>query len=145
MSIGFFIDRNHEPTEQEISACLGTRLPLWDELIRYIRKTYAPEQDLKFLYGKEYGWGKRFRMKGKLLTNLFPSDGGFTVQIILNPKIVEIAMSMNIGENIRHVMENATPFPEGCWLFIPVESEKDLRDIRQVLDLKVNTSRLKKA
>jgi hypothetical protein len=144
MSIGFFIDRNHEPTEQEITACLGASLPLWDELIRYMRKTYSPEQDLKFLYGKEYGWGKRFRMKGKLLTNLFPSDGGFTVQIILNPKIVEIAMAMNIGENIRHVMEHATPFPEGCWLFIPVESEKDLRDIRQVLDLKVNTSRLKK-
>ncbi len=84
-------------------------------------------------------------MKGKLLTNLFPSEGGFSVQIILNPKIVEIAKAMDIGENARQVMENATPYPEGCWLFIPVESEKDLRDIRQVLELKVNTSRLKKA
>ncbi len=26
MSIGFFIDRNHQPTEQEITTCLGTSL-----------------------------------------------------------------------------------------------------------------------
>ncbi len=47
-----------------------------------------------------------------------------------------------MGENVRNVIAKATPYPEGRWLFIAVKSEDDLRDIHQLLALRVETKHL---
>ncbi len=63
MSIGLFTDKQHEPTRTEIDEAVGTRLPLWHELSQFIREKYAPTEDFKFLYGKNYGWDCGFGSK----------------------------------------------------------------------------------
>jgi len=37
---------------------------------------------------------------------------------------------------VRKIIEAAKPYPEGCWLFIPVGSEADLRDVKRLLTAK---------
>jgi hypothetical protein len=37
---------------------------------------------------------------------------------------------------VQQVIEKAHPYPEGRWLFVPVESETDIRDIKQLLSLR---------
>jgi len=113
----------------------GTRF-LWDELVAHIRITYKSVEDFKFLYGKNYGWGYRFRVKGKLLTALYPTNGGFTVQIILSPEAVETARSISKSQNVRKAIDEANPYPEGRWLFIRVEDAVDLEAIYRLLELK---------
>jgi hypothetical protein len=142
MSIGVFCDKHSEPSLPEINITVGPRLPLWDELIGTIRERYTPLEDLKFLYGKEYGWGIRFRMKGQLLTSLYPTEGGFTVQINLNPADIDTALGMQPGKNVQQAIARANPYPEGRWLFIPVESSADLEDIYRLLELRVKSKRL---
>jgi hypothetical protein len=93
------------------------------------------------LYGDKYGWGLRFSTKGKLLTSLYPVQGGFTVQIILGPEAVKKAQGMKMGRNVKRAIARAKPWPEGRWLFIPVKSEKDFRDIQQLLALRVEPKR----
>ena len=44
--------------------------------------------------------------------------------------------SLQSGRNVQLAIERAHPYPEGRWLFIPVESENDLQDIRQLLALR---------
>ncbi len=141
MSIGAFTDKQHEPTESDIHETIGLKLPLWDELICHIKDTYTPAEDFAFLYGKNYGWGWRFRTKGKLLTAFYPSSGGFTVQIILSPEDIETVQAMDAGKNVQQAIERANPYPEGRWLFIPVESPVDLVDIRRLLELRNNWNR----
>jgi len=142
MSIGLFTDKKHQPTDTEIHKAIGSRLSLWQELIRYIREGYAVQEDLKFLYGKNYGWAQRFRVKRQLLTSLYPTEGGFTAQVNLGPEAIEKAQSMELGKNVRQAITRAHPYPEGRWLFVPVESEEDLRDVQRLLELRVNTRRL---
>lgn len=72
MSVGVFTDKHHEPTETEILEALGSKLALWQDLIEFIRETYPAQEDFRFLYGKHYGWARRFRTKGRLLTSLYP-------------------------------------------------------------------------
>lgn len=136
MSISAFTDKNHLPTEEEIRAAVSPRLEEWDKLIQYIRETYAPEEDWKFLYGKKYGWALRFRIKGKLFTSLYPAESGFAVQIILSQPDVEKALKMNPGENVRTAIEKATPYEEGRWLFITIESDSGIRDVQSLLSIK---------
>ena len=143
MSIGAFVDKKQQPSESEIRQVLGSKLIVWQELVQYIREHYPSDEDFKFLYGKKYGWALRFRKRGQLLTSLYPTVGGFTVQINLGPAAIDRTQNMELGENVREVIEKATPYSEGRWLFIPVKSEEDVRDIHQLIALRVETKRLR--
>jgi hypothetical protein len=143
MSIGAFVDKKHQPSDEEIHQVIGPKLPVWEELLHYIREHYPSDEDFKFLYGKKYGWALRFRKHGKLLTSLYPSEGGFTIQINLGPEAIEQTSNMQLGANVQQVIDNATAYPEGRWLFIPIKSKDDVRDIHQLLALRVETKRLR--
>jgi hypothetical protein len=136
MSVGIFTERKHQPTDAEIRQAIGPKLSLWQTLLRFIRDQYPVQEDFKFLYGKNYGWARRFRIKGQLLTSLYPTNGGFTAQVNLSSEAVEKAQGMKLGKNVQQAIERAHAYPEGRWLFIPVESEKDLRDIQRLLALR---------
>jgi len=142
MGVGMFTDKKHQPTDAEVLAAIGGRLLLWQELVRHIRAEYPAEEDFRFLYGKSYGWALRFRIKGQLLTSLYPTQGGFTAQVNLGPAAVEQAQGMKLGENVQQAIARAHPYPEGRWLFIPVESEQDLQNMVRLLALRVETKRL---
>ena len=142
MSIGAFTDKKYQPAEDEILKVIGPKLSTWQELIRFIRENYPSDEDFRFLYGKKYGWALRFRIRGQLLTSLYPAEGGFTVQINLSQAAIERALGMELGQNVREVIARANPYPEGRWLFIPVRSPDDIRDIHQLLALRVETKRL---
>ena len=143
MSIGVFVDKKYQPSEAEIQQVLGSKLAIWQTLVDYIREHYPSDEDLKFLYGKQYGWALRFRKRRQLLTSLYPTEGGFTVQINLGPGAIEQTRNMTLSENVRAVIDKATPYSEGRWLFIPVKSAEDLHNIQQLLALRVETKRLR--
>lgn len=142
MGIGAFTDKKQQPAEDEVMKMIGPRFPTWQELLRFIRTNYPSDEDFKFLYGKKYGWARRFRIRGKLLTSLYPTEGGFTVQVNLSPEAVEQALEMEPGKNTREAIARAHPYPEGRWVFIPVESADDVQDIKRLLALRAKTKRL---
>ena len=142
MSIGTFTDKKNQPSQDDVLAMIGPQVPLWHELIQFIRENYPSDEDFKFLYGKNYGWALRFRIRGQLLTSLFPTAGGFTAQVNLSPEAVEQALAMQPGKNIQDAIARANPYPEGRWLFIPIESADDVHDVKRLLALRVETKRL---
>ena len=121
---------------------MAERVPLWQELIQFIRETFPADEDFTFLYGKKYGWALRFRIRKQLLTSLYPPAGGFKVQINLSPEAVEQALAMQPGKNVQEAIAGAHPYPEGRWVFIPIESADDVQDIKRLLALRVETKRL---
>jgi len=135
MAIGTFTDKEHRPTEEEVLAAVGTSRPWWENLNRFVADNYRIKEDFAF-YGKNYGWAVRFRKGGKALLSLYPGKGSFTVQIILSQAQSEEALGIDIGDKVRKTIEEAPPFPEGRWLFIKVESEQDLTDVKQLLMVK---------
>jgi hypothetical protein len=136
MSIGAFTDKNRQPTDTEVCETIGPRLQAWQALVQFIRENYPVQEDFKFLYGKKYGWALRFRVSGELLTSLYPTQNGFTAQVILNPAAVEQAQRMKLAKNARQAIAKAHPYPEGRWLFIPIESKSDIRDLQRLLVLR---------
>lgn len=144
MSIGVFTNKNHKPTNTEVFGAIGSMLPVWQVLVKFIRENYAVQEDFKFLYGKKYGWALRFRINGKLLTSLYPTQNGFTAQVNLSPAAVKQAQSMKLGKNVQQAIAKAHPYPEGRWLFVPVESRNDVRDIQHLLTLRSETKRFQK-
>lgn len=144
MSVGIFTDKKYQPTDAEILEAIGPKLALWQELVRHIREGYPTQEDFKFLYGKNYGWALRFRIKSQLLTSLYPTQGGFTAQINLGPEAIEQAQAMALGENAQQAIARAHPYPEGRWLFVHIETANDMQDIQRLLALRTETKRLLK-
>ena len=145
MSIGLFTDKGHQPTDAQVLEAIGPKLPLWHALVHYVREQHSVQEDFRFLYGKNYGWALRFRVKGKLLISLYPAQGGFIAQVILSTDAIEKAQSMQLSNNIQQVIARAHPYPEGRWLFISVESEEDLRDVQRLVALRADAKSLQTA
>ena len=139
MPAGVFTDKKIQPSTDEIQHSMGASLPIWQVLVANIRETYSVLEDFKFLYGKNYGWALRFRIKGKLLVNLYPNRDCFTAQINLSPDAVERTLGMGLGCHAHEAIASAHPYPEGRWVFIPVDSEADRQDILRLLRLRAQT------
>jgi Protein of unknown function (DUF3788) len=135
MPIGTFTDKEHKPTMAEAVAAIGSKRPLWESLTNFIADRYRLKSDFAF-YGKNYGWALRFRKVGKALLSLYPGQENFTAQIIISETQAEKALSSGLSRKTNKIIEDAHPYPEGRWLFLKVESEQDLNDIKQLLTVK---------
>jgi hypothetical protein len=140
MSVGVFTDKARAPTVEQVIEAIGSRRVVWEGILQVIRDCYSHQEDWRF-YGKNYGWALRFRKSGKALASLYPAEGSFTVQLILSQADVDKTHSLKLGKRVRQIIEQAYPFPEGRWVFIPVNSGKDMRDVQQLLALKCGAGR----
>ena len=135
MPIGTFTNKENKPTMTEILVAIGSKRPLWENLTSFIADSYRLKSDFAF-YGKNYGWALRFRKAGKALLSLYPGQESFTAQIIVSQAQVEKALSSGLSKKVSKIIEDAHPYPEGRWLFLKVESEQDLNDVKQLLAVK---------
>jgi len=142
MSIGLFTNKSSQPSETQVREAIGPKIKLWDCLIHTMQEQYPVQQDFKFLYGKNYGWAARFRIKGQLLISLFPTQGGFIVQVNLSPDDIEKVLVLKMSKNIQQAIALAHPYPEGRWLFIPVETNQDLNDVQRLAEIRAHTKHM---
>jgi Protein of unknown function (DUF3788) len=141
VSIGAFVDKQHQPTIEAMIVSVRSKQRLWQGLTQFIEENYRVKRDFAF-YGKNYGWALQFRSAGRVLAAFYPGTDSFTVQIIIGPAQHEEALQLRLGAKVRDILINARAFTEGRWLFIPVESEKDCCDVRRLL--RVRASQLKR-
>ncbi len=135
MSIGAFVDRAHAPGPDEVWSAVGARRPAWEALAEYVARSFGGQAAWKYS-GKSYGWALSFRKGSRALLALYPGQDGFTAQLIVGPTQLDKALSLPLGEHVRRILDEAHPYPEGRWLFIPVETDRDVEDIRQLLATK---------
>jgi hypothetical protein len=143
MSVGHFTDKKHQPSPDDIVIAIGEGLPDWENFSAFLRTTYTIQETWKFMYGKKYGWALHFERDRKMLVNLYPTLGGFTVQINLPETTVLAALALDLPPHIREAIETAFPFPEGRWIFIPCLEPSDLPKLKKLVELRV-ASRLDK-
>lgn len=135
MSIGVFLDKDHQPTAKEVLAAVGSKQALWEEITRFIADNYPIPGEWSF-GGKNYGWNLWYRKSGRTLTSLFPRQDGFIAQIVLGRDQVEQALGLKLGKHVGTVLRETPQLHDGRWLFILVKSKRDAQDIRQLLQIK---------
>jgi hypothetical protein len=137
MSIVYFTDRNHQPTEDEIRDALGTRYSLWERLIQFIATNYRIRGEFSFWGGYKVGWNVRYRVKGRALVALHPQKECIMAQVVLGKEEAERALSMKLGKSVSEILRAAPQLRDGRWLYIPVVGEADVDDLERLLLLKV--------
>lgn len=135
MAATVFMNREHRPTEGEILDALGPFAPHWRRLTTYLDEAYGIEPT----FGppsKNYGWDVKYRKGGKTLLSLTPDAGGFTALVVLGEKETEAVRELDLGEYVRRVFDEARQLRDGRWLFVRVESDRDVQDVEALLRVK---------
>lgn len=138
MPIGVFTEKTHSPSEAEIAAALGGALPLWLKTTDHLGETCSRPPEMKF-YGKNYGWALRYRLGGKALASLYPGKGAFSFQIIMSDEAITRIRPGAIRPKTRQLIQQATPFREGRWIFLTIHSPADQAEAFACLDAKLQS------
>lgn len=132
MSWGVFTDKEIKPSDKNVYQSLGDVKPLWDNIISFVEEKYQVNGEFKF-YGKNFGWALRYKKSGRVLIALYPGNEEYTVQIILNKHQIEEVLALDISMETREMIERTTMIREGKWLYLKVDEENKLDEIKTLI------------
>jgi len=135
MAVGFFLDKTHPPTLEEVYTSLGENQNLWRRLVKFLADNYALEGEWNF-GGKNYGWNLWYRRSGKSLTSLYPQKNEFIAQVVLGKEEVNKAMDLELGDYVGKCLRETPQLHDGKWLFLHVKTESSVVDVEKLLIVK---------
>jgi hypothetical protein len=136
MAFERMLDKTNQPNNEAVAAYIGEPLgECWAALDRFLKETYEVEPQANF--SPTYGWSFRYR-KSRPLCEILPEKGRFTVLVVLGAKEAAEALAQAgmLGENVRGCLENTQPFHDGRWLWLHVQDERDMEDVKRLILLK---------
>jgi hypothetical protein len=136
MSKGFFTDKTFRPAEKDIENILGEAGNNWDSIILHLTSELNLKGVFRF-YGVNYGWALRFIKSGKSIIALYPDKNCFMVQIILNNKQVDAALSENLNKQILKLIREKEAIHEGKWIYLRIDKLTVLEDIFKLINIRI--------
>lgn len=106
----------------------------------YLKELYDLERELKFPFGKNYGWGYKYSHKNKHLCYLFFEQGGFTIFTQIGDKQVpEMETKLVIlSDKAKEIWDSRYPCGEyGGWINFRVHREEDIIEALEFIKVKV--------
>lgn len=128
-------DSGTPPTHDTVRAIVGAASAMWDQLVGRVeamgaRATFTWD-------GPKYGWSLKCTRAGRPFVTLSPMEGSFKALVILGRAQVDEVPALPLGPHVRGIFEAARQYPDGRWLFIPVETAADVADIVALLETKL--------
>ena len=137
MDCSIFMDKASKPTEQQLANALGKTYHLWQEIYKLVYCKYPGGVEDWNYPGAKYGWSFRIKDKKRAILYFLPREKWFMVAFVFGAKAFEKIMSSNIAEEIKNELKNAKVYAEGRGIRIAVKNKKQLKDIEQLIDIKL--------
>lgn len=87
------LNKQETPSIEDMTAYCGGTAEWFTLLNEWLSNTYETAEKIVFPYGNNYGWGIAHRVRSKLICNIFPEDGAFTVMIRLSDNSFHLYMN----------------------------------------------------
>ena len=137
MDISIFIDKTNKPEQKDLITALGKTYNLWQDIINLVYLKYPNAVSDWNFPGQKYGWNLKIKDKKRAIIYLLPRDKRFMVAFNFGQKAFEKIMDSNISKEIKHSLESAKVYAEGRGIRIEVKNQKLLKDISQLIDIKL--------
>ena len=135
------VNREVTPTEDSINHFLGeegvNRLYCFEKMLR---ANYDLNRELKFPFGKEYGWAYRYTHKKTLLLYVFFEKCGFCSTISINESGAGIVGGIinTMLPKTQKLWKNRYPCgKEGGWVHYSVSNDEELKDLIRLVGCKI--------
>jgi hypothetical protein len=133
-------EKSHVPTQDAIRSFIGD--DAWRRLTRFeemLQLRYDLNREMKFPFGKQYGWGFRYSNKKSLLMYVFFEEGGLCCTISINDQgatQVE-AMLGDLMPKTQNLWKSRYPCGDfGGWIHFPLEADDELPDMIRLIEIK---------
>ena len=137
MENSIFIDKTKIPEQGDLIKALGHSYNLWQDICNLVYLKYPKAVSEWNLPGKKYGWSFRIKDKKRAIVYLLPRDKFFMVSFVFGQKAYEKIMNSNISKEIKIALQSAKVYAEGRGIKIEVRDQKILKDISQLIDIKL--------
>lgn len=131
------LDKENEPTLAQIEACLGTEsYRRLRELEEQLQARYHLGREIRFPFGKAYGWGYKYSHRSVHLCYAFFEKGAFTVTVQIGDKQVPLleACLDDLSPKVRALWENRYPCGErGGWVHYRVMCDEDVEAVCRLI------------
>ena len=135
------LDKSSEPGPGAIARHMGSdAIARLEKLKALLGERYALSRELRFPFGKDYGWGYKFNHGKKHLLYAFFETGAFTCTFQINDASVDaVEASMNsFLPRTRETWDNRYPCGKrGGWLHYRVLKDEELGDVITLLAIRI--------
>jgi len=133
-----FNDKLIVPTDDDLKPALGVTYKLWQQIAAYAHDKCPKANDEWKFPGEKHGWSFRVNDKKRVLVYLLPRDGFFKVAMVFGQKAFEAVMNSAVSEEIKQELAAAKAYAEGRGIRIDVRTDAVIKDIRELIDIKLN-------
>ncbi len=136
MATNAFIGHVTKPTLAELTAELGAKQPLWDDLLAELERLGVADQEWSS-YSPQAGWAVKVLRKGRVIVYLSPQHGGFLASFALGEKAVASAKNSKFPPKILKIISEAKKYAEGTAVRVQVASRSDVAAVAKLAAIKL--------
>lgn len=114
--------------------------PLWEELKEFIETKFKVTPKIEHsICSLKPGWNVKYRKSNKSICTIYPNENFFTCMVTAGSKNkAEIECLLPICDKyIQEIYENTGDFNGSKWLMIDVTSKNILRDVEEIISIKM--------
>jgi len=133
-----FVEREVEPDLELLKKVLGKSFPLLQQIRENLNQAFGEIVEEWKYYGKKSGWLLKMFKKKRNLFFFIPMQDFFVVSFVFGDKAVAQILETDISDEIKSTLRNARKYAEGRGLPIEVRSQKEVEQIKTLVEIKVN-------
>ena len=138
MEISIFTDKSRVPANDDLVTSLGNTFSYWMALKDFAYEKYPKAIEEWNYPGAKYGWSFRIKDKKRAIIYFLPREKYFLVAFVFGQKATELVLQSDVSNEIKTGLESAKAYAEGRGIRIAVKDEKNLSDIKRLIEIKVS-------
>ncbi len=140
------LNKNTIPSVEEIMAYIGKDAEKYlHQLEAYLEHNYDLVKELKFPFGKDYGWGYKYSHKSKHLLYVFFEKNSITATLQIGDEGLVEKLKDSLSSNAQLLWENRYPCGKknGGWIHYRIAECEQLNDIFAFVQLRCKNKKIK--
>ena len=130
------LNKQETPTFDDLIRYSGERGALWTTLDEHLKSDCGLVTQIRFPYGKEYGWAVKYSKKSKHICDIFAENGAFTALFQVSNAAVEPIYD-ELGDYAKNIWNDKTPCSTGGWIEFRVLNDEHLQDLKKIIHAKI--------
>jgi len=129
------LNKQEVPTFDDLIRHSGDCGNLWLQLDKGMEEKYNVSKQIRFPYGKKYGWSVKYSIKNKHICDVFAENGAFTALFQVSTKAIETVYA-ELGTYAKDIWEDKSPCKGGGWIAFRVLNQEQLQDLEKIIHAK---------
>lgn len=131
------LNKEQQPTLEQLADHCQNNKKNFQLFNAFLTENYQTTQELRFPYGKDYGWCVTHRKGKNLICNVFAEAGAFSVMVRLSDSQLTTANEQG-GKYAREQLAEGYPCKNGSWIHYRISQTQQLADLKKVLIIKLS-------